>query len=365
MSRPCINYKLFSIRPCTYSQINKAGPLVSRTFFSSAKHTTTGSVKMSPLSPESAKAIARLRAYKPPPSSYGSLPLSRRAAVLILLYADPEGELKTVLTIRAKTLSSFAGHAAFPGGKADTENETAFETARREAAEEIGLPNIGKPLFPPFKVEHLCELPASLARNELVVRPCVAFLHSYNETTGETADPETSLIPRLDAKEVAAVFTARFHDFLKKDIEHAAGKEGDDEDGPGDWYQGSWTTWHESDWRMHNFYIPISEKSITKPRPQTRLKSIQKRIQDVAITKLKERERSGELSRYKVWGMTARILVDAARLAYDEEPEFEHNSHFGDEEIIAKLRRIGRLGAIRRPGDELTRETMRKAAKLS
>ncbi|EEA19113.1 hypothetical protein EYB25_009188 [Talaromyces marneffei] len=320
---------------------------------------------MSPLSPESAKAIARLRAYKPPPSNYNSVPLSRRAAVLILLYADLNGDLKTVLTIRAKTLSSFAGHAAFPGGKADTNHETAFQTARREASEEIGLPNIGEPLFPPFKVEHLCELPASLARNELVVRPCVAFLHSYDETTKQTADPETGLIPRLDAKEVAAVFTARFHDFLRKEVEFpsTSREEDDDVEGkqPGNWYQGSWTTWHESDWRMHHFYIPISEKSVTKPRPRRK----SKRLQDVAITKLEERERSGELSRYKVWGMTARILVDAARLAYNQEPEFEHNSHFGDEEIISKLRRIGRLGAVRRPGDELTRETMQKAAKLS
>jgi hypothetical protein len=63
--------------------------------------------------------------------------------------------------------------------------------------------------------------------------------------------------------------------------------------------------------------------------------------------------------------MTARILVDGARVAYDQEPEFEHNSHFGDEDMITKLRKIGRLGAIKRPGDELTRETMERAAKLS
>lgn len=58
--------------------------------------------------------------------------------MLLLLYADPRGDLKTVLTIRAKTLNScrflsrdelealancvyiyiaVAGHAAFPGGK--------------------------------------------------------------------------------------------------------------------------------------------------------------------------------------------------------------------------------------------------------
>ena len=42
----------------------------------------------------------------PPPTSYGDVPLTRRAAVLLLLYADQKGDLRVVLTIRAKTLSS-------------------------------------------------------------------------------------------------------------------------------------------------------------------------------------------------------------------------------------------------------------------
>lgn len=134
-------------------------------------------------------------------------------------------------------------------GKADTNEETAFETARREATEEIGLPDIGQPLLSPFRVEHICELPANLARNELVVRPCVALLHSHDAQTGKSADPETALIPRLDAKEVAAVFTAPFHDFLKLKLKNEHGERGETED---DWYQGSWTYWHETDWRsMH------------------------------------------------------------------------------------------------------------------
>ncbi|CAG9938258.1 unnamed protein product [Clonostachys rosea f. rosea IK726] len=32
--------------------------------------------------------------------------------------------------------------------------------------------------------------------------------------------------------------------------------------------------------------------------------------------------------------MTARVLVDAARIAYGEEPEMEHNEGFGDADII-------------------------------
>lgn len=78
-----------------------------------------------------------------------------------------------------------------------------------------------------------------------------------------------------------------------------------------------------------------------------------------------EQNATGEETRHRVFGMTARIIVDAARLAYAQEPAFEHNSHWGDEAMIAKLRRMGRLSETRRPSDELTRETMEKAAKLS
>lgn len=65
-----------------------------------------------PLQPESAHgshsqaAIARLRAYIPPPTRFYDLPLTRRAAVLILLYADRAGDLRVVLTMRASTLKS-------------------------------------------------------------------------------------------------------------------------------------------------------------------------------------------------------------------------------------------------------------------
>lgn len=78
------------------------------------------------------EAIRRLRNYVPPPSAYEQVPLTRRAAVLILLYADRNGNLRVVITMRAKTLSSCrssvlttaqhadpgldAGEAALPGG---------------------------------------------------------------------------------------------------------------------------------------------------------------------------------------------------------------------------------------------------------
>ncbi|CAL5866152.1 uncharacterized protein PFLUO_LOCUS359 [Penicillium psychrofluorescens] len=292
---------------------------------------------MAPLNPAAQEAIHRLRNYVPPPTAYDTVPLTRRAAVLLLLYADSQGDLRIVITIRAKTLRSYAGDAALPGGRADTLAETPFQTARREAWEEIGLPNIDSPLPGPFAVEHLCEMPANLAKTELVVRPCIALLHAHDERTGESADPEVSLIPKLDAREVAAVFTAPFQQFLAMRDESLAH--------PPDWYRGSWSSWHSSNWRMHQFFVRPNRTAEVRPR---RGKNVDDHIEY-----------------YRVFGMTARIIVDAARLAFNAEPQFEHNSHFGDEAMIDRLRRLGKLTAVRTASDELTRETMEKAAKLS
>ncbi|EYE99229.1 NUDIX hydrolase [Aspergillus ruber CBS 135680] len=323
------------------------------------------------LNPRSQAAIDRLRSYKPPPTNYDLLPLTRRAAVLLLLYADAKGDLRIVLTIRAKTLSSYAGHAALPGGRADTLEESPFQTSRREAREEIGLPETNVSLPSPFIVEHLCELPANLAWTELVVRPCVALLHSYDEKTGVNEDPEVSLIPRLDAREVAAVFTAPFHNFLKQEDEVLTGSGGEAVEGqagsarPGKWYSGAWTEWHQSNWRMHQFFVPVRDKSVTKPKPRNQTPA-QKHAVDKLSQDEHEREKAGQsTTRFRVHGMTARMLVDAARVAYAEEPEFEHNSDFGDEEMITRLMRMGRLSAVRRKGDKLTKEDMQRAAKLS
>lgn len=63
------------------------------------------------------QAIANLRNYAAPLTNiYTALPLSRRAAVLLLLFADRRGDLRVVLTVRSAKLKSFAGHVAFPGG---------------------------------------------------------------------------------------------------------------------------------------------------------------------------------------------------------------------------------------------------------
>ena len=121
------------------------------------------------------------------------------------------------------------------------------------------------------------------------------------------------MIPRLDAKEVAAVFSAPFHNFLKAEDEVHEGEQlpGD----RSDWYDGLWMKWLDGRWRMHNFYVPITNQKVAKPK-------VREGGQAAIAEQLDEEEEAG-LTRYRVWGMTARILLDAARLAYDEDPEFE------------------------------------------
>jgi 8-oxo-dGTP pyrophosphatase MutT (NUDIX family) len=196
------------------------------------------------------------------------------------------------------------------------------QVARREASEEIGLPEDDYGLPKPFRIEQLCSLPPSLARTHLVVTPCVAFLHADRKDPG-TGTPlvEESIIPRLDAREVAAVFSAPFYNFLKlKDLPPPPGQELPD----GYWYDGSWLTWKEQPWRVHNFYVPVNNQKVSRPRRGSAQSNLAEKLEEEAETE----------GRFKVWGMTARILVDAARVAYGEEPEMEHNQDYGDTNII-------------------------------
>ncbi|KAI1394978.1 NUDIX hydrolase domain-like protein [Hypoxylon fuscum] len=306
---------------------------------------------MAPLNAVSAAALARLRAYKPPPfPTWDHLPVSRRAAVLILLFADRKGDLRVVITMRAASLRNFSGHAAFPGGKADSLAESPYQIARREAWEEIGLPMDDAKILKPFRIEPLCCLPCSLAKTEMAVRPCVAFLHADDVPGKPKALVDESMMPRLDAKEVAAVFSGPFHNFLKAKDEPREGETIP----PGDWYDGYWNHWHSEPWRVHNFHVPVNNQKVTKPK-------IREGGQAALADELEEEEDT--VQRFLVWGLTGRMLVDAARIAYDEEPEFEHNDHYGDEKILKRLEEAGRLPDKKRKevGQEAIKDEVKDA----
>jgi hypothetical protein len=157
------------------------------------------------------------------------------------------------------------------------------------------------------------------------------------------------LIPRLDAKEVAAVFTAPFEAFLETSLEKSASfsssstpsasaipltsnlnqpdtynPDPDYAVDPNAWYTGQWIGWNDTTWRMHNFYVPSDSQPVAwAEKPPTTM----------------------TMNRFRVFGMTARILVDAARIAFGREPKFEHNDHLGDEDMIGMLVRGGVMDA--------------------
>ncbi|KXJ95420.1 hypothetical protein Micbo1qcDRAFT_157345 [Microdochium bolleyi] len=288
--------------------------------------------------------------------------------------------------MRAASLRNFSGHAALPGGKADTMSETGYQIARREAWEEIGLPLDETKLPKPFRIEALCDLPCSLARTEVAVRPCVAFLHaddaddvapgipassSSNGTSTSTTTAqqrqhrqstlvEEVMMPRLDAKEVAAVFSAPLHNFLRAADQQPRLDEGEKPLPEGQWYDGYWTRWHGKPWRVHNFHVPVHDQRVVRPSKAadpdaggTAGASSSSGKDDDALEIADER--------FLVWGMTGRILVDVARAAYGEEPQFEHNDHYGDEEIIGKLEAAGLLGE--KPRRDVGQEAIKEIVK--
>ena len=137
-------------------------------------------------------------------------------------------------------------------------------------------------------------------------------------------------MPKLEPKEVSDIFTAPLHGFVR--VNHEGG---DSKRAKSTWYKGTWGIWNETRWRMHNFYIP----------------------------KVDSNGRSSDEA-YRVFGMTARILVDVAKVAYAEAPNFEHNEEMGEETMIRRLIASGRLSGTRKAGSQLTRAELAAGAKL-
>lgn len=253
---------------------------------------------------KSIQALNRLRAFKWTNSVWDKVPFTRRAGVLTLLYQNRSGGLSAILTLRSPFLTSYSGQVALPGGKADSDVENVYEVARREAFEEIQLPqNDSEVSKRGFDLEYLTALPCYLSRNLLVVRPVVALITEKEEDSFELYNEKADLPrlidcytdPHLDhMKEVHHVFSVPLSKFL--------------ENTP-NWYAGKQVDWTGLKWNQHSFRAIRRQKTIGEP---------------------------GWLS---IWGMTANILVDTARIAYDTEPQMEHRrkGKYGDEDLIQGL----------------------------
>jgi 8-oxo-dGTP pyrophosphatase MutT (NUDIX family) len=121
----------------------------------------------------------------------------RDAAVLILIYADANGDAQLVLTERSPGGHRHAGQISLPGGAIDTSDESPAAAALREAAEEVGL----DPIQAGVTIAGVLPL-ADVRVSGFMVAPVVAF-----------AEREPDLTP--DGYEVASVFAAPLAAFIK------------------------------------------------------------------------------------------------------------------------------------------------------
>ena len=60
-----------------------------------------------------------------------------------------------------------------------------------------------------------------------------------------------------------------------------------------------------------------------------------------------------------IFGMTALMIVDTVRCAYDWLPQLPHTGHYGDEVLIGARRKLGKLGPDLR-SDEATSEAVKR-----
>lgn len=96
---------------------------------------------------------------------------ARKAAVLILFFADEAGALRLVFIEKSAALRAHAGQLAFPGGKLEPTDASATAGALREAEEEVGVR--------PSTVEVLGELPsAHIAASGFDVVPVIGWWHA-------------------------------------------------------------------------------------------------------------------------------------------------------------------------------------------
>ncbi|EGR2462947.1 CoA pyrophosphatase [Vibrio cholerae] len=93
----------------------------------------------------------------------------RKASVLIGVVERPQG-LQVIMTKRAAHLRHHPGQISFPGGKYEESDHSLQQTAKREAREEIGIPE--------EKIRIVGQLPELVTVSQFAVTPFLAFVES-------------------------------------------------------------------------------------------------------------------------------------------------------------------------------------------
>lgn len=119
-----------------------------------------------------------------------------QAAVLVALTTEPEP--RVLLGRRAMHLTLHPGEIAFAGGKREAQDLSPWETATREAMEEVGIPAAD--------VRPLGELEPLITRTGFEVFPCVASVPIEPELVVDPGEFDSVFFTRLSTFADPAVY---------------------------------------------------------------------------------------------------------------------------------------------------------------
>ncbi|KAI0002901.1 NUDIX hydrolase domain-like protein, partial [Russula compacta] len=259
-----------------------------------------------PLKHESELCLRNLSTHrtKRPAPPY---PRAHSAAVLVALFVGRAGDLYVLLSQRAKTLNSYAGDTALPGGRIDDEDKTIEDTARREAFEEIGLPQDKD------KLPLLCILDPFIAGNEVLVTPVVVLIL------------DNTLKPVLNAPEVDTLFSHPLSSFLSTAFPERAGPRG---------------PFHEAEAHAETAALELQYHTYSDvPWPWPWLAHpahANSASRSVRMHRFLTGREAGGIK--PIYGLTAAILIRTAAIAYGRPPEFPVQAR-GEPEINERVAR--------------------------
>ncbi|CAH00921.1 8-oxo-dGTP diphosphatase [Kluyveromyces lactis] len=272
--------------------------------------------------------FSRLNLSLPTPCTW---PASRRSAVLVLLFVGTRGELRVLLTKRSRKLRSFAGQVSLPGGKADNGFESFQEVALRETEEEIGLPRDPVVLRDEYglQIDPVCEtLPHYLSKTFLSVKPLVCFMYnskfaSENGRRFEEPLNISKIFAKLNAGETSSLFSIPLSDLICHEHKEWKGYKPEYIAREQHIYK-----WGGLKWPLRYYYYPMENIGESQW------------VKDV-IDESSGDEQFNSILCKNVWGLTAKILYDVARIAHGIVTGENSDSQIGHEELIYGLHEFG------------------------
>lgn len=272
----------------------------------------------------------------------------KSSAVLIGLFTHPvSNSIHVLLTERSAALRSHAGDVALPGGKRDLTDESDVACALREADEEVGLPaallrpfdpttaaisssaasassSSGSPMTVAAAIHLLAPGQPSISKDGLAVMPIIAAIPTPSyllpiqlDGAFSTPSPSSShsrlnlgsFDARLNSEEVACLFSVPLNYFLEPDsLEAGIGGAG---------YSAKTITWRGKEMKLHEFNVRLGPNDYIESEGEKERR--RNKEMNTASTDLSVRPSRG----FRVWGLTAFMLVQAAVQVFQRQPRFD------------------------------------------